>query len=143
MLNHNGGELTIECLRRLPRPSGPPTQLEIVLVDNALDRRRRRQVRDELPRVRIIDERPNLGFAGGCNLALRDLDDVDYVALLNNDVLVEPGWLEPLVHALGPEPTLGAACPKILFAPRYSGSTLRSAAPTGPVEVTGGGSVCG
>ena len=42
----------------------------------------------------------NTGFAGGNNLALRDLDGVDYVALLNNDAFVEPGWLEPLVAAL-------------------------------------------
>jgi hypothetical protein len=37
------------------------------------------------------------------------------VALLNNDATVEPGWLAPLVSALEADPTVGAACPKILF----------------------------
>src|SRR5262249_8911925 len=64
--------------------------------------------------------------AGGCNLALRDLDNVDYVALVNSDLFVEPGWLSPLVGAFIRNPTLGAACPKILFAARFREVELRS-----------------
>ena len=42
----------------------------------------------------------NLGFAGGVNRGLADLDDVDAVALVNSDAFVDPGWLAPLVAAL-------------------------------------------
>ena len=43
----------------------------------------------------------------------------DLVALVNNDVTVEPGWLTPLVEALAADDTLGATCPKVRFATRY------------------------
>ena len=45
----------------------------------------------------------NLGFVAN-NIALRDLDDVDYVALVNNDAFVSSAWLKPLVAALGARP---------------------------------------
>jgi GT2 family glycosyltransferase len=73
----------------------------------------------ELTGVRVIDAGANLGFGGGCNLALADLDAVDYVALVNNDAQVEPGWLAPLVAALEDDPLVGAANPKILFSDRF------------------------
>ncbi|HMF04046.1 MAG TPA: glycosyltransferase, partial [Acidimicrobiia bacterium] len=60
------------------------------------------------------------------NLALRDLDGVDAVALVNSDVLVEPGWLAPLVHTLSHNPTVGAACPKVRFASQFREIELRS-----------------
>jgi GT2 family glycosyltransferase len=126
VLNYNGGELTLECLRRLRATEWPADRFSIMLVDNASSDQVVATTRDEMPDVRIVTSDRNLGFAGGCNLALRDLDDVDYVALVNSDVLVEPGWLAELVRAFTRNPTLGAACPKILFAPRFREVELRS-----------------
>ena len=45
---------------------------------------------------------------------------------MNSDVLVEPGWLAPLARALGHNPKVGAACPKILFASHFREIELRS-----------------
>ena len=39
------------------------------------------------------------GFAGGCNLGIRRPGSFDFVALVNNDATVDPGWLRPLVAA--------------------------------------------
>jgi GT2 family glycosyltransferase len=83
-------------------------------------------VRKELPDVRVIDAGRNLGFGGGCNLALADLEGVDHVALINNDARVEPGWLAPLVEALEADPSVGAATPKILFADRFLDAHISS-----------------
>jgi GT2 family glycosyltransferase len=126
VLNYNGGDLTLECLRRLRATEWPAGQFRIVVVDNASTDHVVSTARDEMPDVEIITSDRNLGFAGGCNLALRDLDGVDYVALVNSDVLVQPGWLAPLAHAFNRKPTLGAACPKILFAPHFREVELRS-----------------
>jgi GT2 family glycosyltransferase len=125
VLNFNGGELTLECLRRLRDTDWPAGRLEVVLVDNASSDDVVARARDELPDVQIITSHRNLGFAGGCNLALRNLDGVDSVALVNSDVLVEPGWLAPLVRALQRNQTIGAASPKIVFAPRFREVALR------------------
>jgi GT2 family glycosyltransferase len=126
VLNYNGGELTLECLRRLRSTEWPADRFTAVLVDNASTDRVVATTHSEMPDVRIITSDRNLGFAGGCNLALRDLDDVDYLALVNNDVLVEPDWLAPLARAFSRGPMVGAACPKILFAPRFREVELRS-----------------
>ncbi|MGH9012878.1 MAG: glycosyltransferase [Acidimicrobiia bacterium] len=119
VLNYNGGELTLDCLRRLRRTEWPAGSLEIVLVDNASDDDVVARVRQDLPDVRVVESAFNRGFAGGCNLALRDLAGVDHVALVNNDVSVEPDWLRPLVDCLEADPSLGAACPKIRLSQPY------------------------
>jgi GT2 family glycosyltransferase len=126
VLNYNGGDLTLECLRRLRATEWPAGRFQVVLVDNASSDGVVDKTRDQWPDVRIITSERNLGFAGGCNLALRDLDDVDAVALVNSDVLVEPGWLAPLARVLGHNPKVGAACPKILFESRFREVELRS-----------------
>ena len=53
----------------------------------------------------------NLGFVAN-NLALADLAGLDYVALVNNDAFVDPGWLDPLVDALETDSGSGACSPR-------------------------------
>ena len=130
VVNHNGGDLTISCLESLLASEWPPEALDVVLVDNGSTDGVAARVTTELPAVRVIDAGANLGFGGGCNLALADLDGVDYVALINNDARVDPGWLPPLVEALESDPSVGAANPKILFADRFVDLNLTSATGT-------------
>jgi GT2 family glycosyltransferase len=113
VVNYDGGALTLDCLRRLLTTDWPAEQLDIVLVDNASRDGVADRVERELAGVRVIRSTENRGFAGGCNLGMRELGGVDAVALVNNDVLVESGWLRPLVEELTAEPRRGAACPKI------------------------------
>ena len=104
--------------------------------DGVVDR-----ARAEWPDLRVIESDRNLGFAGGCNLALRDLDEVDAVALVNSDVLVEPGWLAPLarwVTTRRSAPRARRSCSRRAFARSSCGP-----APVARVEATGGGSACG
>ena len=115
VLNYNGGALTLECFRHLQRTEWPKDRLELVCVDNASVDGSAEAVEAEFPSVRVIRTGANLGFPAN-NVALRDLDGVDLVALVNNDAFVEPGWLRPLVETLVADPSLGAACPKILLA---------------------------
>jgi GT2 family glycosyltransferase len=126
VLNHNGGAMTIECLRALLATNWAAGRLRVVLVDNASMDGIAQRVEDELRSVRVVRSSVNRGFAGGNNLALRDLAHADYVALVNNDVTVGADWLAPLVETLEGDPDVGAACPKILFAPSFVELTLRS-----------------
>jgi GT2 family glycosyltransferase len=70
-------------------------------------------VERHFPSVQILRMDKNRGFAGGYNYAL-DRIDADYFVLLNQDVAVEPDWIEPLVAAGEAHPELGAAQPKLL-----------------------------
>lgn len=128
VLNHDGGSLTLDCLRSVLASEWPAEQLRVVLVDNASRDQSAPDgvvatVRRELPTVDVIESPTNTGYAGGMNLGIRallaDPERVDAIALLNNDATVTPGWLGPLAAALDADPGIGAACPKILFAGRF------------------------
>lgn len=59
----------------------------------------------------------NLGYAGGMNVGIDHAlaAGATMVALLNDDVWVEPGWLGPLCEALGEDERVGAAQPMLVF----------------------------
>ncbi|MGI9022002.1 MAG: glycosyltransferase, partial [Acidimicrobiales bacterium] len=136
VLDHDGSDLTRRCLQSLRATDWPSDALSVVLVDNSPSPSTRSASRlaPDFPDVTVVDAGGNRGFAGGCNLGIAALGAVDYVALLNNDATVEPGWLEPLVAALEADPSVGAACPKILFDGSFAELTLQS-----PTAVPGGG----
>src|SRR5262245_20208075 len=90
VLNYNGGDLTARCVRHLERLDWPADRLEIVVVDNA-STDGSDQLLEQRPRVRLVRSPRNTGFPAN-NLALRDLDDVDFVGLVNNDALAEPDF---------------------------------------------------
>ncbi len=109
----------MDCLGSLLGTDWPADRLEIVLVDNGSLDDVVERVHAELPTVRVIEPLANTGFAGGCNLGICAPGTPDLIALVNNDAVVEPGWLRPLVEALGGDPGLGAASCKMLFDGRY------------------------
>lgn len=127
MVNYLGGDLTMACLQSVRRTEWPAEQLEVVLVDNSPSEGVGARVRELMPDVIVRDAGGNRGFAGGCNLGVADLDGVDYVALLNNDATVDPGWLRPLVAALEADHSIGAANAKILFSSSFVEIGLESA----------------
>lgn len=62
--------------------------------------------------VTIIQNKTNGGYAQGYNDALKNID-ADLYVLLNSDVEVTAGWLEPLIRLFEEDATIGAAQPKI------------------------------
>jgi GT2 family glycosyltransferase len=120
VLNHNGGDLTLRCLQSLFALTWPAERLRVVLVDNASTDGVADAVEQRYPQVIVMRSDVNLGFAGGCNAGIRTLGDAEYVALLNNDAVAEPGWLEPLVDAVGKSGHVGAAASKVLIDGRFA-----------------------
>ena len=90
-----------------------PSWARVVVADNASTDNSVAWIKDHYPAVHLIVNDKNHGFAGGYNEALRQLDD-DYFVLLNSDVEVSPGWLEPLIEQLDSFPNLAAIQPKLL-----------------------------
>ncbi len=115
LLNWNGWEDTRECLQSLRAVTAP---CRIILVDNGSTDDSVERAREQFPEVEIIDNRANLGFAEGNNRGIRHAlsTGADYVMLLNNDTLVDPHFLEPLVAAFDRDPAVGFASPVILYA---------------------------
>ena len=115
VVSYNAREVTLRCLEALSRTDWPADRLEVVLVDNASSDGLVGEVEASHPAVRVISSTENQGFGRACNRGLEGLGSVDHVALINNDAMVDPGWLRPLVDALAADPGLGAVCPKVLL----------------------------
>lgn len=70
-------------------------------------------LKQEYPDVEVIDLQHNYGFAGGYNRALQEIE-ADIFVILNSDVEVSPGWMEPVLRAMKEDRTIAIAQPKIL-----------------------------
>ena len=70
-----------------------------IVVDNASTDDSVAEMRKQFPQIRVIHAPGNLGFAGGNNLAIREIRDGHWVALLNPDAFPDPNWLSRLMEA--------------------------------------------
>ncbi|HTE69636.1 MAG TPA: glycosyltransferase, partial [Actinomycetes bacterium] len=120
VLNWNGAHLLGDCLDGLAAQDLPEGQLAVWVVDNASSDGSLELLRDQFPWVRTIANDGNDGFAGGNNLALREVA-TPFVALINNDARPAPDWLRRLLEPFS-EPGAGrlaAVSAKIVFLPRF------------------------
>ncbi len=85
----------------------------IYLADNNSNDDSVTYVKSQFPQIRIVTNSKNLGYADGYNQALRQIDS-DYYVLLNSDVEVSQGWIDPLLQAMENNPLAAACQPKLL-----------------------------
>jgi GT2 family glycosyltransferase len=109
----NGRELLAAALPTLARQTFQDFLIRVV--DNGSSDGTVEYLNAEWPAVEVLAFDTNRGFAPAVNAGLRAAT-ADYVALLNNDMELEPDWLERLVSALDADPVAGAATPKQLSA---------------------------
>ncbi len=87
-----------------------PPAGEIIVVDNGSDDDTRTFVADAFPDVRLIALPRNEGFAGATNRGVAEAQHAT-VILLNNDMVVEPEFIAPLLEALDEQPAaFGVSC---------------------------------
>lgn len=86
--------------------------VEVCVADNGSTDDSVQVLREQFPTVRLILLTDNNGFADGYNLALAQVE-AEYVVLLNSDVEVTEGWLNPLITYLDIHPEAAACQPKI------------------------------
>ena len=110
ILNYNGKELLRTFLPSVLKHSG---NAKIIVADNNSTDGSTTILREEFPQVDIIQLSSNLGFCGGYNYALSKIE-AKYYVLLNSDVEVTSGWIEPIISLFEKDATIGAAQPKIL-----------------------------
>ncbi|NEU07119.1 glycosyltransferase family 2 protein [Flavihumibacter sp. R14] len=111
ILNWNGKNYLEKFLPSVVASTYP--NLELVLGDNASTDDSVEFVRKNYPSIRIIVTDKNFGFAGGYNHVLKQVD-AEYFVLLNSDVEVTSGWIEPVISLMESDPQIAAAQPKIL-----------------------------
>src|SRR5262245_51267680 len=113
-VNYNGHRYLERFLESLFSIDYPSPCYRVVLVDNASTDGSTKLVRDKFPDVHIVRAGENLGFAGGCNLGIR-ASRSEYVALVNNDTVVDRSWLRRLVEVAESDARIGLVGSKMLF----------------------------
>ncbi len=111
ILNWNGRQHMEHFLPDLVRHTTHPGA-EIVVADNGSVDDSIEFLKKDYPHIRIIELELNYGFSGGYNRAM-ELIDARYVLLLNSDIEVSEGWLEPMLELMEKDPTVGACTPRI------------------------------
>ena len=86
---------------------------EVIVVDNSSSDGSADFIAQHYPEVKLIRNERNLGFSAGNNVGLRQATG-QVRALLNQDTVVQPGWLAALVKALESYPDAGIVGSKIL-----------------------------
>jgi sugar transferase (PEP-CTERM/EpsH1 system associated) len=103
VLNWNGKSLLTEGLPSILRAvqvDGRPH--EVMVVDNGSTDGSLEYLAEFFPQVRVLALNKNIGFAEGNNAGVKAARN-DVVILLNNDMVVDPGFIGPLIKGFGPK----------------------------------------
>ncbi|PQJ14961.1 glycosyltransferase family 2 protein [Aureicoccus marinus] len=117
ILNYNGASL---LSKYLPSVLAHSQGTEVWVIDNASTDDSARVLEEEFPQVNVLFNSENNGYAGGYNWGLTQIE-ADVYGLLNSDLQVTSGWLEPLAYMMKENPEISIVQPKIkdLKKPEY------------------------
>lgn len=104
ILSYNVKKLLVDCLKSLPQHS----DWEILVSDNGSTDDSVEVVKKHFPKVKIIENQKNLGFAAGNNVAIHKAKG-EYILLLNPDTIVYPKTIETVLEYLENNLKVGAA----------------------------------
>jgi GT2 family glycosyltransferase/glycosyltransferase involved in cell wall biosynthesis len=109
---HNKIDYTVACLRSLAAHPGEAAFETIVVDDASSDTTAERLA--QIGGICAVRNEQNLGFVGSCNAGAA-VARGDYLAFLNNDTVVEDGWLDALLRCFEEEPDCGLAGAKLVY----------------------------
>ncbi len=112
IVSHQTRDLLEACLRSIYEhpPSAP---FEICVVDNASDDGTREMIRQQFPRVRLVENRDNAGYSRAVNEGFRSTT-APYVLVVNPDMVVIEGAVDALIRFMDSSPRTGVAGGKLL-----------------------------
>lgn len=99
IVNYNGKHLLEGCFNSLKKLKYPHEQIEIILVDNGSKDGSIEFVKNKFPKVKIIRNETNEGFAKPNNDAAK-IAQGEYLALINNDMRLDENWLNDMLETL-------------------------------------------
>ncbi|HEX5164258.1 MAG TPA: glycosyltransferase family 2 protein [Thermomicrobiales bacterium] len=111
VVNYNGAGYLDACLRALEQTQ--PAPVEIVVVDNASTDDSLQELHS-FPRVHVLAQPANLGFAGGANVGLTAVE-TPFALLMNPDVELDPDFGSALLAEFAADEKLGAAGPLLRY----------------------------
>lgn len=123
ILNYFGEKVIRKTVDSVIRSNFPKKKFEIIIVDNASKDKSLsiiKKIKNKYKNfcIKTIYSSINLGFAGGNNLGIK-IALGKYIALLNNDCIVDKNWLSELYKAAEKDEKVFAVGSKINLYPRY------------------------
>ena len=112
ILNWNGATLLRRYLPSVVENTNPEIA-EVIVADNGSSDESLTLLNVQFPKVKTLQLNKNYGFAEGYNRAVK-MTNYKYTILLNSDVRVPKGWVEPLYEYMEAHPEVGACQPKLL-----------------------------
>jgi GT2 family glycosyltransferase len=109
IVNYGRGWLA-KCLPSVFATQYPYTKFEIIIVDNASGEDLS-SIENTFAGVKLIRLKKNVGYAKAVNIGAESSKG-EFIAVLNNDVLVTPDWLSKLVGVLERDENVAAVCPR-------------------------------
>ena len=111
ILNWNGRAMLQQYLPSVVSYS--QAEAEVIVADNASTDDSLQWLAENFPHIRTIVLDQNYGFAGGYNMALKQVES-EYYILLNSDIEVTDHWLTPLIEEMEAHKEIAACQPKLL-----------------------------
>ncbi len=107
--NWNGRDLLEKYLPSVVAAAGRCPGSEVIVVDNGSTDGSAQFLREKFPSVRLLALKKNLGFGGGSNQGFKAAVN-DIVVLLNSDMRVDPGFLQPLLAEFKDDRIFAVSC---------------------------------
>ena len=111
-INYNEKEATMDLLSSIRELNYEP--VEVIIIDNASRIDPTEDITTNFPEVKLIKSDENLGFAGGNNLGIEQAKG-EYLLFVNNDAVLSPDAIEPLLKTFEEFPDAGAVSPKFHY----------------------------
>ncbi|MBU1131783.1 glycosyltransferase family 2 protein [Patescibacteria group bacterium] len=111
LVTWNGEKYIENCLNSIFRQTF--SDFSLVLIDNGSNDKTLELIAERFPHLPIVKHKENLGFARAYNQTIH-WSRTEYVLCLNQDVVLEPNYLEELVRFMDEHPQAGSVNGKIL-----------------------------
>ena len=116
IVSWNAKRHLLNCLQSI-RDTAGDLQVETIVTDNDSSDGSPEAVASDYPEAILVQTGENLGFARGNNVGI-ERSRGRYLALINSDVILEPGCLKEMTEYMDRETKVGISAPKILWPDR-------------------------
>lgn len=96
ILNYNAGKLLLDCVESVFKTQY--NNIEVVVVDNASKDQSHKTCKEKFDKIKLIENKQNLGYCEGNNVGIRQANG-EFIVILNPDTIVDPNWITELISA--------------------------------------------
>lgn len=118
IVNLNGRQILKQCLTSIKNLDYPKKKIKIIVVDNGSTDNSVSYIKNKFKNIDFVELKINAGFSVASNLGIKKafVDyKPDYIALVNNDTMLDRSWLRNLIITFNKKISIGAAMGKIYY----------------------------